>query len=68
MKLFSQALSGMSRQAAFEPKAAAEAKQDNIEISDEAAISRFRPIRDGIDYWQEPRSSANTDSGGSAPG
>jgi hypothetical protein len=67
MMLFSQALSGMFQQAAFEPKPAAEAKQTDIEISEDAVISRLRPIQDGLDYWQEHRSSARTDSGGSAP-
>jgi hypothetical protein len=47
--LFSQALSGMTQQAAFEPKPAAEAKRADIEISDEAAISRLRPVQDDLD-------------------
>jgi hypothetical protein len=49
-------------------KPAAESLQTEIEISEDAAISRLRPIQDGLDDWQEHRSSANTGSGGSAPG
>jgi hypothetical protein len=67
MTLFSGALSSMNL-ADFQPPPSAEAKQDDIEIADEAAISRLRPIQDGLDYWQEHRSSAATGSGGSAPG
>jgi hypothetical protein len=68
MMIFSHALSGMSQEAAFEPRPAAEAKQADIEISDDAAISRLRPIQDGLDYCHEHRSSANTDSGMSSLG
>jgi hypothetical protein len=42
-------------------------KQDDIEISDDAAISRLRPIQDGLDYWQEHRSSAATGLDGPVP-
>jgi hypothetical protein len=67
MMSFSQALSGMSV-AAFEPKPAAETKQSDVEISEEAVITRLRPIEDGLNYWKENRSSASTVSRGSAPG
>jgi hypothetical protein len=68
MRLVSEALSSMLFDDTFEPRPAAEVKQVDIEISDEAAISRLRPIQDGLDYWQEHRSSPDTVSGGSAPG
>jgi hypothetical protein len=48
------------------PMPAAEAKQPDNEISDDAAISRLRLIQDGLDYSQEHRTSASTDSGGPA--
>jgi hypothetical protein len=51
MTLFSQALSSVPRQAEFQPRPAAEAKQADIEISEDTAISRLRPIQDGLDYW-----------------
>jgi hypothetical protein len=68
MILFSQALSGMSDQAAFGSKPAAEAKQTDIEISEDAAIFRSRPIQDGLDYWEEHSICADTRPDGSAPG
>jgi hypothetical protein len=55
MMLFSQALSAMARDDAFEPRPAAEAKQSDVETSEDAAISRLPPIQDGFDYWQEHR-------------
>jgi hypothetical protein len=65
--LLSQALSGISYQAASELRPATEAKQINIEISEDAVISRLRPIQTGLDHLRGHRSSASTDSGGSAP-
>jgi hypothetical protein len=41
-----------------------EAKQEDLEISEDAAPSRLRPIRDGPELWQEHRSSAATVPGG----
>jgi hypothetical protein len=67
MRIFSAELSSMNLDA-FEPLPAAEAKQTDIEISDEPAVSRLRPIQDGLGSWQEHRSSAATGSGGPAPG
>jgi hypothetical protein len=62
----------MPLQTGFQPQPWAEAAQSDIAISDEAAVSRLRPIQDGLDYWQvlieEHRSSADTGSRGSAPG
>jgi hypothetical protein len=52
----------------FEPRPAAEANQKDLDISEDAAISRLRPIQGGLEYWQEHKSSADTGSGGSAPG
>jgi hypothetical protein len=60
-------LLAMTQQAAFEHERAAAANLTDIAISNDAVISRLRPIQDGLDYWQEHRSSANTDPGGSAP-
>jgi hypothetical protein len=51
----------------FMPSVAAEADQSNIETAEEAAISRFRPIQDGLDSWAD-RSSHDTGSGAPAPG
>jgi hypothetical protein len=56
------------QEAAFEPRPVAEAKQSSVEISQDAPISRLRPIHDGLDYWQEHRSSAVPGSGRSARG
>jgi hypothetical protein len=67
MALFSQAFAAMTLDE-FTPQPAADAKQTDLEISKDAALSRLRPIQDGPDLWQEHRSSAATDSGGSAPG
>jgi hypothetical protein len=68
MLLFSQALSAMAYQDSFEPKPMAEANQKDIEVTENAAISRLRPIQDGFAYWEEHRSSASTVSGDLAPG
>jgi hypothetical protein len=45
MALFSRALAAMPDQYTFEPRPASEAKQADIEISEDAAISRLRPIQ-----------------------
>jgi hypothetical protein len=50
MYMFSHAISSMPHPDTFEPKPAAEAKQADIAISEDAAISRLRPIQDGPDY------------------
>jgi hypothetical protein len=52
----------------FESRPSADGKQEDVEISEHAAISRLRPIQDGLDYWQEHRSSAAADSSDPAPG
>jgi hypothetical protein len=51
----------------FMPSVAAEAMQSEVEIAEEAAISRLRPIQDGLDFWGD-RSSPVPGSGISAPG
>jgi hypothetical protein len=62
----------MPRLEDFEPKPVAEATKADTEISEDAAISRIRPIQDGLDYWQilggVGRRSGFTGSGGPAPG
>jgi hypothetical protein len=68
MMLFSHALSAMPAEDAFEPRPVADAKKSDVEISEDAAISRSRPIQDDLDYWQEHKSSAATGLGGAAPG
>jgi hypothetical protein len=72
MSLFSQAISSMPRLDNLEPKPVAEATQADVDISDDAAISRLRPIQDGLDFWQIlvgiGRCGHDTGSGGLAPG
>jgi hypothetical protein len=53
MTLFSRALSGMSYQDSFELRRAAEAKQEDVEISEHVATPRLCPIQDSLTYWQE---------------
>jgi hypothetical protein len=50
MNRFSEALSTMDL-SAFEPLVSAEASDMAVQISEEAAISRLRPIQDGLDFW-----------------
>jgi hypothetical protein len=64
---FSQASCNMNLDS-FEPRPTGEAKQVDLEISEEAAIARLRPIQDAPDQWLMYRSSAATELGGSAPG
>jgi hypothetical protein len=51
-----------------ELRPSAEAKEEDVLVAEHAAISRLRPIQDGLDYWEEDRSSAATASGVPAPG
>jgi hypothetical protein len=67
MNLFSQGLSGMDAQGTFELRPSAEAKEEDVLIPERAAVSRLRPIQDGLDYWEEHGRCAVTESGGSAP-
>jgi hypothetical protein len=67
MTRFSAALSTMNL-SEFEPHPAAEAKDTDVKIATEAAISRLLPIQGGDDQWEVHRSSAATESGGDAPG
>jgi hypothetical protein len=46
---FSEALSTMDL-SAFEPRVCAEADDKAVQVSEEAAISRLRPIKDGLDF------------------
>jgi hypothetical protein len=64
--LFSQGLSGMV-ECAFELKPSAEVKEEDVEISEADAISRLRPIQDGLDDWEEHGSSTVRGLGGPAP-
>jgi hypothetical protein len=62
---FSRALSAMDDDS-FTPRPSAEAKQAELEMAEDAALSRVRLIQDGPDFWH--RSSAATELGGQAPG
>jgi hypothetical protein len=66
MTRFSSALSQMDL-SEFMPSVTAEATQSEVETAEEAAISRLRPIQDGLDFWGD-RSSPVTGSGVSASG
>jgi hypothetical protein len=68
MTLFSRGLSGMAAQGTFELRPSTEAKEEDVLVPEHAAVSRLCPIQDGLDYWEERRSSAGTGSGGPAPG
>jgi hypothetical protein len=60
---FSRALAAM-RHKSFTPKPTAVAEQYSLEIAEDAALSRLRPILDGPDQWVVHRSSEATESGG----
>jgi hypothetical protein len=62
---FSQALAAM-RHKSFTPKSTAEAEQSSLEMAEDAALSRLRPIPDGPDQWEVHRTSAVTESCGPA--
>jgi hypothetical protein len=49
-KGFSEALSTMDL-STFEPLVCAEASDKAVQISEEAAISRLRPIQEDLDFW-----------------
>jgi hypothetical protein len=63
---FSEALSAMNL-AGFTPLVAAEASEKAIQVSEEAAISRLRPIQDGQNFWGV-HGGAVTGSSAPAPG
>jgi hypothetical protein len=65
MNHFSEALSTMSL-AGFMPLVPAEASDKAVQGSEEAAISRFRPIHDGHDFLGV-HGGAVTGSGSPAP-
>jgi hypothetical protein len=56
----------MASQGTFRPSA--EAEEKDVLVAEQAAISRLRPIQDGLDYWEEHRSSGASGSGGPEPG
>jgi hypothetical protein len=62
----------MSLHLNLELKPSVEATQKKQDITEEAAVSRLRPIKDAKDSWealiQGHGSSADTGSGGPAPG
>jgi hypothetical protein len=66
MNSFSEALSTLSL-ASFTPLVAAEASDETVQVSEEAAIFRLRQIQDGHDLWGV-HGGAVTGSGAPAPG
>jgi hypothetical protein len=70
MNLYTTALSSLDC-SDFTPRVHADAKDSDVGIAIEAAISRLLPIQDGTDLWscipQEDRSSPATGSGAPAP-
>jgi hypothetical protein len=66
MNRFSEALSMMDL-SAFEPHVSAEADDKAVQVSEEAAISRLRPIQDGLDFCGL-HGGAVTGSGAPSPG
>jgi hypothetical protein len=66
MNRFSGSLSTMDLRD-FQPSPAAESKQSDLETAEDAAITRLRPIQDGLELWRIQRSSGDTGSGGPAP-
>jgi hypothetical protein len=68
MTEYSTALAQMDL-SSFQPLVDSEAKQSNIAIALDAAISRLSIVQDAIDYWNigQERSGLDTGSDGSAP-
>jgi hypothetical protein len=66
MTIFSQALRKFKRTSNWAPQPAAEAPEKSLQIAQDAALSRLRPIADGPNQWELHRSSANTDGSGAA--
>jgi hypothetical protein len=66
MMQFSRALAGM-RHKSFEPKSVAEAGKSSLRMSEDAALSRLRPVPDGPCQWEAYGSSTDTGSGASMP-
>jgi hypothetical protein len=54
---------GTFGQGTFELRPSAEAKEGDVLVAEQAAVSRLRPIQDGLDYWGEHWMSAVTVSG-----
>jgi hypothetical protein len=65
MSVFSQALAAMNLDD-FVPHPAAEANQSDLEIAEDAALSRLRLIQDGGNQLEICRSSSTTGPGGPA--
>jgi hypothetical protein len=72
MRSFSQAFRGMTYAQSIKTLPLVDSPAGVQKVVEEAAFSRLHPIYNGIDYWAvyhvEDRSSADTGSGGSAPG
>jgi hypothetical protein len=64
MLAFSEGLSNLSC-ASWAPQPTAEAPGKLAKIANDAAISRLRPIADGLYQWDMHRSSAHTVGSGS---
>jgi hypothetical protein len=60
---FSEALAAM-RHKSFTSKPAAEAKESDLQIAEDAALSRLRPIPEGPDQWEVLRRRADSGLGG----
>jgi hypothetical protein len=66
MTLFSEGLAKMDAHfLVLHPSA--EAHDKDVLVAEHAAASRLRPIQNGLDCWEEHRSSADTGLGGPAP-
>jgi hypothetical protein len=57
----------MADQRTFELRPSAEAKEEDVLTAEQAAVSRLRPIQDGLDYWEEYGRCAAAVLGGPAP-
>jgi hypothetical protein len=65
MNRFSAELSTMDL-SGFTPLVSAETSSSSVETAEDAAISRLRPIQDGLDFWGL-HGGAVTGSGSPAP-
>jgi hypothetical protein len=50
----------LEKQQSWIPKPTAEAQEKDLQVAEEAAVSRLRPIPDGPDQWALCRSSTVT--------
>jgi hypothetical protein len=67
MTKFSESLAAVKTHKSFVPRPADEAKEADLVIAEDAALSRLLPIRDVSDPWEVLRSRAVTGSGRTAP-